>query len=71
MMDVCAKVYITSDYSVELNKEDMKIILPRFSFVKNFFQKIFWRICRQNLILLLLDYLALALAFGVGVVHLS
>lgn len=26
-MDACAKVYITSDYSVELNKEDMKMIV--------------------------------------------
>lgn len=25
-----------------------KILLPRFSFVKNFFQKIFWRICRPS-----------------------
>ena len=25
-----------------------KIILPRFSFVKNFFQKNFWRICRPS-----------------------
>ena len=25
-----------------------KIIMPWFSFVKNFFQKIFWRICRQS-----------------------
>lgn len=25
-----------------------KIIMPRFSFVKNFFQKIFWRICRPS-----------------------
>lgn len=25
-----------------------KIVLPRFGFVKNFFQKIFWRICRPS-----------------------
>lgn len=25
-----------------------KIVLPRFSFVKDFFQKVFWRICRPS-----------------------
>lgn len=36
-------------FHVKLNHKKpiygQKIILPRFSFVKNFFKKLFWRIC--------------------------